>query len=50
MKKTLKRLFIGLFSIVLFVGCVKEDNGDSNLETISCNGIISIEGLNTNGF
>ena len=50
MKKTLRRLFIGLFSIVLFIGCVKEDNDDSNLEIISCNGTISIEGLNTNGF
>lgn len=55
MKSTLRRLFIGLFSIVLFAGCVKEDNGDSNseteeLQTISCNGTINMEGLNTNGF
>ena len=55
MKRTLRRLFIGLFSIVLFAGCVKEDNGDSNseteeLQTISCNGTINMEGLNTNGF
>ena len=55
MNKVINRLFIGLFSIVLFAGCVKEDNGDSNseteeLQTISCNGTINMEGLNTNGF
>ena len=55
MTKVINRLFIGLFSIVLFAGCVKEDNGDSNseteeLQTISCNGTINMEGLNTNGF
>ena len=52
MNKVINRLFVGLFSILLLVGCVKDNNEEiiEELQTISCSGTINMEGLNTNGF